>query len=340
LTVILDANPRDAWVYRERAGHYLARRNFDQAILDFARVIDLRPLDPQAWFDRGHAHYLLKHHAEAFEDFSKCLELKADHFEALHQRGHCHEALGRWKESIADHTRAIELSPGNLQLHICRGNAYAQSEAWQKAAEAFEHATTLSPAYPAPWYNLAMLELRRGDLAGYRKVCASMFERFERFASSDALYWTAWTYVVAPDATADWTKPLQFAERGYLMYRRNYEHVNNSGAVLYRAGRFKEAAQRLAEAEAVFQQTPSARSSIVYNRLFQAMAQHRLGNTTEAARWLKKAVEEIDQSKTAQDRVSVSWNRRLTFQLLRREAEELLKKELGVRDQASGMKPN
>ena len=97
--------------------------------------------------------------------------------------------------------------------------------------------------------------------------------------------------------------------------------------MLCRAGRFKEAAQRLAEAEAVFQQSSSTRSSIVYDWLFQAMTQHRLGNTEEAASWLKKAVQEMDEPKTAQDPANIPWNRKLTLKLLRREAEELLSKK-------------
>jgi tetratricopeptide (TPR) repeat protein len=234
--------------------------------------------------------------------------------------------MGRWKESVADHTRAIELAPQSPQLHICRGSAYAELEEWQKAAEAFEHVTTTWPDFPAAWYNLALLELRRGDRAGYGKVCSNMLER-ERLANADAAYWTAWTCVLAPDAVADWAKPLRIAEKAYADQASNFDLITNLGAVLYRAGRFKEAAQRLAEAEAAFPQSPTPRGSIAYNWLFQAMVQCQLGNTEEAASWFKKAVQEIDEPKTAQDPATIRWNRRLSLQLLRHEAEELLAKK-------------
>ena len=219
--------------------------------------------------------------------------------------------------------------PKNLQLHICRGNAYAQLDEWQKAGAAFEHATTLKPDYPRAWYNLAMLELQRGDRAGYRKVCSRMLERFDRPPNADAAYWVAWTCVVVPDAVADWAKPLRFAEKAYADDSKNYDMINSLGAMLYRAGRFKEAAERLTEAEAAFQQTPGTPSSIVYNWLFQAMAHHRLGHTVEATSWLKKSVQAIDEPspKIAEAPATIPWNRRLTSQLLRREAEELLAKK-------------
>ena len=67
-------------------------------------------------------------------------------------------------------------------------------------------------------------------------------------------------------------------------------------------------------------------------------AQQRLGHTTEAASCLKKAVQAIDEPKTAQDPATIPWNRRLTLQLLRREAEELLKKESGISNQQSGVR--
>jgi tetratricopeptide (TPR) repeat protein len=155
-----------------------------------------------------------------------------------------------------------------------------------------------------------------------------MLERFGQTASAEAAYWTAWTCVPCADAVADWAKPLQLAEKAHAGDGKSFEKIHSLGAVLYRAGRFKEAAKRLTEAEAAFQHTPSTRSTIVYNWLFQAMTHQRLGRSAEAASWLEKAVRAIDEPapESAQD-PAANWNRRLTLQLLRREAEELLAKK-------------
>jgi hypothetical protein len=58
------------------------------------------------------------------------------------------------------------------------------------------------------------------------------------------------------------------------------------------------------------------------------MTEHRLGRSDEAKKWLEKAVKAIDQPppERPQDGKAIAWNRRLTLQLLRREAEELVKK--------------
>ena len=310
------------------------------AIADFAKVIDHKPQDPQAWFGRGYVYVRLKRYADAVADLSKCLKLKADHSEAFHMRGHAQEGSRHLNEAIADHSRAIELAPTNLQMHVCRGGAYAHFDEWKKAAEDLARGLESPDADKVFLYQLALVRLKLGQQDDYQKTCARMFEHFGQSADADSTYWIIWTCVLGPDAVADWTKPLALAEEAHADDAKNYDTINNLGAALYRAGRLEEATKRLTEAEAAFQKTPSTRSAIIYNWFFQAMAHHRLGHTTDAAGWLKKAVEAIDEPKTAQDAASISWHRRLTVQLLRREAEELLKKESGVTKQEPEKKPN
>src|SRR5262249_2672948 len=105
----------------------------------------------------------------------------------------------------------------------------------------------------------------------------------------------------------------------------DYNCVNLIGCLLYRAGRIEEAARRLTEAGVAFKETGKMRTTSIYNGLFQAMAQYRLGHAAEAAEWLEKAVREIDEL-FPQDSPTNPWNRRLTLDLLRREAEGLLGK--------------
>jgi serine/threonine protein kinase/tetratricopeptide (TPR) repeat protein len=197
---------------------------------------------------------------------------------------------------------------------------------WQTLADRI--ATRLSLLRVVGWYEYALLRSHLGQREKYQDACAQLLERFGPSANAADAYLIAWTSVLAPDAVADWTRPMQLAEKAHASDAKNPHRINLLGAVLYRAGRFKEAAQRLAEADEAdeaFQAAPGTRSNVACNRFFQAMAQHRLGRTREAGDWLKKAVQAMDESKAASD-LTMPWNRRLTLQLLRREAEELLKK--------------
>jgi len=55
------------------------------------------------------------------------------------------------------------------------------------------------------------------------------------------------------------------------------------------------------------------------------MAHHRLGQGDEARKWLDKAMHWMDQPGQEKGKNAMPWNRRLTLQLLRREAETLIR---------------
>jgi hypothetical protein len=88
---------------------------------------------------------------------------------------------------------------------------------------------------------------------------------------------------------------------------------------------FEEAARRLTEAEAAFQKSKAPAWPVAYTWLFLALAHQRLGHTQQAREWLAKAVCDIEQPPSERVGLYRSWNRQLTFRLLRREAEALLK---------------
>jgi tetratricopeptide (TPR) repeat protein len=316
-------------VWNNRGSAYSHLHQYDKAIADLNKAIEVDQKNAVAWINRGSVYAELGQHENAVADFSRAIKLDPKYTVAWISRGYAYSQLHRYGKALADLNKATELAPEDPQMHISLGFVYAQLEEWQKAAAAFEHATTLKPNTPLASYHLALVELQRGDQTGYRKVCSRMCERFDESANTEAAFWTAWTCVLSPDAVVDWTKPLKIAQKAHAADEKSYDTINNLGAMLYRAGRFTEAAQRLSEAEAAFSQVPSKRMPIIYNWLFQAMAHDRLGHAEEAASWLKKAVQEIDKPspKTGQDPAPISWNRRLTVQLLRREAEELLAKK-------------
>jgi WD40 repeat protein/tetratricopeptide (TPR) repeat protein len=102
-----------------------------------------------------------------------------------------------------------------------------------------------------------------------------------------------------------------------------YAGLNGLGAALYRAGRLEEAAERLNEAVRA-----SGGDGTYADWLFLAMTHQRLGHGEEARRWLDKAVrwmDGADWSRPADADSSPTWLDRLETQLLRREAEALVK---------------
>jgi serine/threonine protein kinase/WD40 repeat protein/tetratricopeptide (TPR) repeat protein len=296
----------DAQAYLERGLLYVRLRRYWEADADFDRARRLDPKRPN-W-------------EEIIRSYSQAIDLQPNDTALWSKRGFLYTQMGLNDKAVADFAKAIDLKPDDGGSWYEMALAHSRLGQWEQASAAYEHTTTLKPDSSFAWYCLALVKLQRGDRAAYQNTCVRMLKQFGESPYANDAHWTAWTCVLAPDAVADWTKPLQLAERA---------HAEDRSSVLYRAGRFEEAGQRLAEAEAAFQQSPSKSSTIVYNRLFLAMAHHRLGHAEEAASWLKKVVKEIDEPSpiTAQDPATKLWNHQLTLRLLRREAEELLGKK-------------
>jgi serine/threonine protein kinase/tetratricopeptide (TPR) repeat protein len=225
-------------------------------------------------------------------------------------------------DDLKYYTLVLEAHPKAAWAYQQRGTAHARLGRWDMAETDLAKTIALNADSPVAWDYLALLRLHRGNRDGYRKACTDMLKRFGRTANADASYWTVWTCALAPDAVTDRQTVVQMAENAVAANPKNCDLLQHLGAVLYRAGRFEDAARRLTEAEAAFPGTKNARSSIIYNWLFQAMTQYRLGHAAEARRYLDKAVKEIDQPST---KAAVAWNRRLTLQILRHEAQELLR---------------
>ena len=106
------------------------------------------------------------------------------------------------------------------------------------------------------------------------------------------------------------------------------------GGALYRAGRFEEAVERLAEATEL--SSDPYRTNMLCTWFFLAMAHHRLGHADEAHRWLDKAMrgteealklpaESLGKSDNTDGAIPPNWNREWTLRLLRREAKLLIR---------------
>jgi tetratricopeptide (TPR) repeat protein len=151
-------------------------------------------------------------------------------------------------------------------------------------------------------YNQAVACLKAGDAAGYRAACAGMAEwlpRGDPKMSHHESNFAARAATLGPDATDDWTRTLAWADHALarlaeieqarpalkeLIRRERHRFSNTRGAVLYRAGRFEEAAKVLREAMNL-----QPNGSEFHGWLFLALAEHRLGHADAAKAAAAKA---------------------------------------------------
>lgn len=110
-TRAIQANPRDAISYVNRAYEYLQKGDYARSLADYSKAIELDPSRADAYQGRAWAYLKMGKPDQALPDASKALEIKPRDARALDTRGHIYEALGRRQEAIADFRGALAIEP-------------------------------------------------------------------------------------------------------------------------------------------------------------------------------------------------------------------------------------
>jgi tetratricopeptide (TPR) repeat protein len=234
------------------------------------------------------------------------------------------QRAGTWAAAVKHLDRLIVGGPHVDALTICRGLAHAELEHWRQAARDLDIDELAQQTDSGTWQLAALVRLRGGDRDAYRADCAGMFKHFgEADSLGQPAWFTAWTCALAPNAVDNYAPVLALAERLRADRPEDQKRVQSLGALLYRAGRFEEAVERLMEAERL---STDPRASPIHGWFFLAMAHHRLGHAGEARRWLDKAMTASDQAIGDHDRGAepMQLHHRITLTLLRTEAAALL----------------
>ena len=123
----LDSNPDDlkSLIYRSAAN--FRSDKFDDAMIDFNKVVELAPTKPDLYLER--ARYFQRHHkySEAIEDYSISIELDPAQTELYSERAKCYQQKNRYVEAINDYSKAIEHNPEGIEKYLIeRAVCYAR----------------------------------------------------------------------------------------------------------------------------------------------------------------------------------------------------------------------
>ncbi|MEO2048864.1 MAG: tetratricopeptide repeat protein [Pirellulales bacterium] len=124
--------------------------------------------------------------------------------------------------------------------------------------------------------------------------------------------------------SSSYSAVITLAEQAVRLQADNRQYRITLAALLYRNGRHQEALSQLQTALAM--DGPIGASHAVA-WCFLAMAHYDVGDREKANQWLTKAVEWMDAACRDEEEngaIPVTWERRLTLDLLRGETEELL----------------
>jgi WD40 repeat protein/tetratricopeptide (TPR) repeat protein len=297
----LAALRRNDWTIPARRGRALAaagRR--DEADMAYAAARCLAP-SPQVLSDWLRAaatdHEALGRKEAALWNLDRAVALTPGDWTLYALRA----GLADPARAVADEDAAIRLGAEQGLIERAADRA-AGSGDWKRAA-ALLATLARNPDFPMEArYLLAVACLKAGDAAGYRAACAGMAERLPRGdprRSHHDSNFAARATALGPNATDEWTRTLAWTDHALtrlaeiekvrpqlkeLIRRERHRFMNTRGAVLYRAGRFEEAAKVLREAMSLLPD-----GGEFHNGLFLALAEHRLGHADAAKAAAAKA---------------------------------------------------
>lgn len=166
---------------------------------------------------------------------------------------------------------------------------------------------------------LALAQLGNEQVDDYRSTCLRMVELFGDAESTSDSAWLAWTCALTGAAIEDYSIPVASAEKSINADGESVFNLNALGAILFRSGQYERAREVLARADDLSQR--AEHTSSTYTSFFLAMTYEGLGDPDRAERWLSKAMEQAQHEGDEQD---LSWNRRLTLEILQDEAKQLI----------------
>jgi tetratricopeptide (TPR) repeat protein len=224
-----------------------------------------------------------------------------------------------------------ESGPARARALAGRGEVLGQLGRYAESARAFEQLCALPGTAGRTWGRWALVSYGAGDLAGCRAAVITLLDRFGTDPGPQLANEVAWASVRFPDCIAEGNRDraLRLAQgavdqsraTGSPRMSRGQEAnlLNTLGAAHYRAGDAASAAARLDEAIRV-----RDRSGMWADWLFLAMAHHRLGHIQEARDFFDRAMRWwTEEHRGGAD--CLNWSEHLEFQLIRREAEALLR---------------
>jgi len=354
-TASIECDPTQSFIYKRRGEAHFNLGHYDEALADIARSIELNPHDhsnlmwippnrvaacPSEGFRKG-----------LLELADKTVELTDHGLGACATRGWLLAEFGQEEKALADLKTVFDVLAKDDELD---GHLYELSNLCGHLVHRQEMVPYLAKmagiqrrrSFVSYW--VALVQLGAGQLDLYRDVCRGMVQLFQGTESPTKAYWVAWTCLLGPEAVDDYAPVVRLAEQAVEADPDSEAYLNAAGGIFYRAGRLEQAIERLTEADNLIEDPETASTSLpgcsfdievssAYTWFFLAMAHHELGHDAEAEKWFDKAIEWTDKvlREHEQQTTRMTWNRRLTLKLFRREAESMLESDAGESSEKS-----
>lgn len=170
----LETDPRQAYIFKERAAAYDRLQNYVQAIADYTAALEIEPEDATVLHARGRAYEQLGRFERALEDYQRAVAIDPQLSDVYTQRGIAFGKMGNFRQSIASFGESIRLAPENPDGYFNRGTAYLQQGDFERAIDDFSNVIRITPKQEAAYYRRAFSH----EEAGHRREAIADFRQF------------------------------------------------------------------------------------------------------------------------------------------------------------------
>ena len=229
-----------------------------------------------------------------------------------------------WEAALWHLNRLLESEPDHWLYLARRGRIFAELNRWTEASADFSGVVRLAPKEAEAWCLHALLRLWAGDGDGYRKACAALDSIERENGACRLAYLTAWTCTLSSDSGVKGERLVEMSERAVEHDANDPDYLCTLGAARLRAGDYKTAEKLLTEAFSLQGRRPHVREN-----LWLSIVASHLGKVAEARRQLDEAalgLTALTTGNNALENTALPWVQRQQLEILRREAEEALKK--------------
>ena len=270
---------------------------------------------------------------KVIDAYSRALEKESNEVRKtniLTERAQTHERAGLFKEMAADYDALVRRQPGRTDFRLARDRAWAELDRWAEARSDLKDYTRSMPADRRAWLPLAIAQLRLDDFSGYEDTCDRVMKQFGPMPMPADAYTVSWVLALADAPGQDWGKAVGLMNTALVQNKNNYFYLKTLGVLLYRAGKYDEARDRLDDSRKAYTgslglpQGFAKEDGSPTDQLFLAMTYHQLKKPEEAKAWLAKAVEWLDKFQPSKPGTGPTVWQRAEWELHRKEAEKLI----------------
>jgi tetratricopeptide (TPR) repeat protein len=319
----IELHPNDARAHYNLACVLRTHKKLDEAVAELRRTIELDPKDARLHSNLGDLLRDQKKQDEAIAEYRKAIELDPKDAAACIDLGNALEVYGDLPGAVSAYQKAMALNPAlakELLLDVFPARYYVQRSQWDKAAAEYAKVDLGERPLNDDSFAYACLLLIRGDSEGYNRFCQGMIQRAAQTENPWEAYTLARSCAMARKSPVDPARAVQWAKK-IVANEHSPWCFHVLGLAQYRAGQFDQALQSFTKANV------KAWRYSELNWFPLALVHHRLGHPDEARQCLDKGIQWLKrEGPPSPERpaklLPQDW---IEAQLLRREAEEMLK---------------